>query len=208
MKSEAKAFSLVELMAVVGIMALLAVVAAPALRGLAGTGGRKQAVGQIMGALELARNTALATGTNAAVVIPDSTFTRTNYSYRSLAVVAWNPTNSATNPSMVGGWISLPEGVAVFPDSISSPSSLSKTNVDLILPPNSKNTFLQPVIVFQPDGGLVPETPQKFLSNGLAIFEGTVFGATADRQGRTNRVETIILSPYTGRARGTLRVAP
>ena len=189
-------------------MALLAVVAAPALKGLAGGGGRKQAIGQIMGALELARNTALATGTNAAVVIPDSTFTRTNYSYRSLAVVAWNPnpTNSSNNPSMVGGWISLPEGVAIFPNSLTP--FAKTTTVDLVLPPNQKVSSAQPVIIFQPDGGLVPETPSIFLSNGLAIFEGTVSGATADRQGRTNRVETIILSPYTGRARGTLRAAP
>jgi prepilin-type N-terminal cleavage/methylation domain-containing protein len=205
MKSEAKAFSLVELMAVVGIMALLAVVAAPALRGLAGTGGRKQAVGQIMGALELARNTALATGTNAAVVIPDSTFTRTNYSYRSLAVVAWNPTNPAADPAMVGGWISLPEGVAIFPNSL---TPLAKTNVNLVLPPNQTVLSVQPMIIFQPDGGLYPKNDGTFPTNGLAIFEGTVAGGTADRQGRTNRVETIILSPYTGRARGTLRVAP
>ena len=121
----------------VGVMALLAVVAAPALRGLAGTGGRKQAVGQIMGAMEIARNTALASGTNAAVVIPDSTFTRTNYSYRSLAVVAWNPTNTNAAPSMVGGWISLPEGIAIFPNSV---SPLAKSNVALVLPPMQTNS--------------------------------------------------------------------
>lgn len=206
MNSEAKAFSLVELMAVVGIMALLAVVAAPALKGLAGGGGRKQAIGQIMGALELARNTALATGTNAAVVIPDSTFTRTNYSYRSLAVVAWNPTNPAIDPAMVGGWISLPEGVAIFPASL---TPLDTNNVRLVLPPNQTNLSAQPVIIFQADGSLLERSPEIFpATNGLAIFEGTVSGATADRQGRTNRVETIILSPYTGRARGTLRAAP
>jgi len=204
-RSHTKAFSLVELMAVAGVMALLAVVAAPALRGLAGTGGRKQAVGQLMGAFEVARNTALATGTNAAVVIPDNTFTRTNYSYRSLAVVAWNPTNANIAPSMVGGWISLPEGIAIFPNSV---SSLPKTNVNLILPPNQTSLFLQPIIVFQSDGGLLPDDSGNFVTNGLAIFEGTVSGTAADRLGRTNRVETIILSPYTGRARGTLRAAP
>lgn len=189
----------------VGVMALLAVVAAPALRGLAGTGGRKQAVGQIMGAMEIARNTALASGTNAAVVIPDSTFTRTNYSYRSLAVVAWNPTNTNAAPSMVGGWISLPEGIAIFPNSV---SPLAKSNVALVLPPMQTNSSAQPVIIFQPDGGLLPDNSGNFPTNGLAIFEGTVSGTTANRQGRTNRVETITLSPYTGRARGTLRAAP
>lgn len=207
MRKIAKAFSLVELMAVVGVMALLAVVAAPALRGLAGTGGRKQAVGQIMGAMEIARNTALATGTNAAVVIPDSTFLRTNYAYRSLAVVVWKLTTNATPTNeMVGSWISLPEGVAIFPNSV---SPLPKSNVTVVLPPTQSNTSPQPVIVFQADGGLVESGAGVFpATNGLAIFEGTVSGTTADRQGRTNRVETITLAPYTGRARGTLRSAP
>ena len=204
MKSQAKAFSLVELMAVVGVMALLAVVAAPALRGLAGSGGRKQAVSQIMGAMELARNTAIATGTNAGVVIPERTFIRTNYAYRSLAVVAWNPTNAGLPPAMVSGWISLPEGISIFPNSL---VPLFRTDVTLVLPPNQTNTSSQPVIIFQPDGGLF-NSGGNFPTNGLAIFEGTVAGNTPDRQGRTNRVETILLSPYTGRARGTLMAAP
>lgn len=198
-----QAFSLAELMVVVGVMALLAVVAAPALRGLAGTGGRKQAIGQILGALELARNTALASGTNAAVVIPDNSFARTNYAFRSLAVVAWNPTNTNALPSMVATWFSLPEGIGIFPNSV---SRLAKTDVNLVLPPNQTNASKQPVIIFQSDGGLFDNGI--FPTNGLAIFEGTVSGTTVDRQGRTNRVETILLSPYTGRARGTLRAAP
>ena len=205
MKSQSKAFSLVELMAVVGVMALLAVVAAPALRGLAGAGGRKQAIAQIMGALELARNTALANGTNAAVVIPDSTFTRTNFSYRSLAVVAWNPTNAGAPPSMVASWISLPEGIVIFPASL---TPLARSNVNLVLPPNQTTSSSQPLIIFQSDGSLLENNSGNFPTNGLAIFEGTVSGTTPNRQGRTNRVETVILSPYTGRARGTLRAAP
>ena len=201
-----KAFSLVELMAVVGVMALLAVVAAPALRGLVGGGGRKQAVSQIIGALELARNTAIATGTNAAVVLPDSSFSRTNYSYRNLAVVAWNATNTNAVPTMVGSWISLPEGIAIFPNSI---APLSKSNVSLWLPPVTTNTSFQPVIVFRSDGALLENGLGAYpATNGLAIFEGTVSGVTVNRQGRTNVVETIVVSPFTGRARGTLRAAP
>ncbi|NCY22410.1 hypothetical protein EBX31_10720, partial [bacterium] len=69
------AFSLVELMAVVGVMALLAVVGVPALKGLTGSGGRKQTLGQLMGALEVARNTAISSCTNAAVIFPDNSFT-------------------------------------------------------------------------------------------------------------------------------------
>ena len=62
------AFTLVELLAVIGIMGLLAAVGVPALKGLSGSGGRKQALSQVMGALEIARNTAISNGTNAAVI--------------------------------------------------------------------------------------------------------------------------------------------
>ena len=109
---------------------------------------------------------------------------------------------------MIGGWISLPEGVAIFPDSVSS-DQLPKTNVELMLPPNLINESSQPVIIFQPDGGLLDNGSGVFpATKGLAILEGAISGSAADRQGRTNRVETILLSPYTGRARGTLRAAP
>jgi prepilin-type N-terminal cleavage/methylation domain-containing protein len=46
-----RAFTLVELMAVVGIIGLLAAVGVPAIKGLTGSGGRKQALSQVMGAL-------------------------------------------------------------------------------------------------------------------------------------------------------------
>jgi prepilin-type N-terminal cleavage/methylation domain-containing protein len=74
---EQSAFTLVELMAVIGIIALLAVVGVPAIKGLTGSGGRKQALGQLVGALEVARNTAISTGTNAAVIFPDNGFSAT-----------------------------------------------------------------------------------------------------------------------------------
>jgi len=90
-------------------MGLLAAVAVPALKGLTGSGGRKQALSQVMGALEIARNTAISTGTNAAVIFPDSSFASGDaYKYRSMAVVAWNATNSTTPATMVGSWIVVP----------------------------------------------------------------------------------------------------
>lgn len=205
MKFESKAFSLVELMAVIGVMALLAVVAVPALRGLAGSGGRKQAIGQIMGAMELARNTAISTGTNVAVVVPDNLFSYAGYPYRSLAVVAWNATSPVAVPTMVGPWVSLPEGIAIFPNSV---SKLPKTNATIFIPPLSSNVATLPMIIFQADGSLFdPSGAGNFPTNGLAIFEGTVTGTTANRMG-TGKVETIVLSRFTGRARGTLMAAP
>ena len=196
---EQSAFTLVELIAVVGIMGLLAVVAVPALKGLTGSGGRKQALSQLMGALEIARNTAISTCTNAAVIFPDSTFGLGDaYKYRSMAVVAWNATNSNAPATMVGSWIVLPQGIALFPNSISALPQAANISVR-ILTTTASGTFRG--ICFQSDGaldeGLFP------VGNPLpkiALFEGTVDETAAKKNSKTTMFETINLTRYTGRA--------
>jgi len=205
------AFTLVELLAVVGIMGLLAAVAVPALKGLTGSGGRKQALSQVMGALEIARNTAISTGTNAAVIFPDSGFSATGadpnpYKYRSMAVVAWNATNTNTPATMVGSWIVLPQGVAFFPISLKSTNLPTATNISVrILTSSSTSDF--PAIIFQPDGGL-SEDYNPLPTNGIAFFEGTVTGTTTNSTSKMTNFETVLLTRYTGRARPTLAPAP
>ena len=199
------AFTLVELLAVIGIMGLLAAVAVPALKGLTGSGGRKQALSQVMGALEIARNTAISTGTNAAVIFPDQNFASDAYKYRSLAVVAWNPTNTNDSATMVGSWIVLPQGIAIFPNSISALPKGTNISVRILMTSTSKTNF--PAIVFQPDGGL-SEDYSPLPTNGVAFFEGTVTGTTINTNSKMTNFETIRLSKYTGRARPTLAPAP
>jgi type II secretion system protein H len=209
---EQSAFTLVELLAVVGIMGLLAAVAVPALKGITGSGGRKQALSQVMGALEIARNTAISTGTNAAVIFPDTTFTfsgstedsRKPYKYRSMAVVAWNATNSNAPATMVGSWIVLPQGIALFPRSISElPQG---TNISVRILTNS-NTANFRAISFQSDGAL-DENLSPFPTNGIAFFEGTVTGTTTNPTSKMSNFETVRLTKYTGRALPTLAPAP
>jgi prepilin-type N-terminal cleavage/methylation domain-containing protein len=207
---EQSAFTLVELLAVVGIMGLLAAVAVPALKGLTGSGGRKQALSQLMGALEIARNTAISTGTNAAVIFPDSTTDSTfggpqnPYRYRSMAVVAWNSTNSTNPATMVGSWIVLPQGIALFPNSISAlPQS---TNITVRLLTSSSTTNCR-AICFQSDGGL-DENQSPLPTNGIAFFEGTVTGTKANTNSRASKFETVRLTRYTGRALPTVADAP
>ena len=208
----AAAFTLVELLAVIGIMGLLAAVAVPALKGLTGSGGRKQALSQVIGALEIARNTAINNGTNAAVIFPDSTSDSTfggaqnPYRYRSMAVVTWNPTNTNSPPTMVGSWIVLPQGVAFFPNSLKSTNLPTVTNISVRIL-TSSNQVNSPAIVFQPDGGLSEEY-SPFPTNGIAFFEGTVTGATINTNSKMTNFETIRLTRYTGRARPTLAPAP
>ena len=201
----APAFTLVELLAVVGIMGLLAAVAVPALKGLTGTGGRKQALNQLMGALEIARNTAISTGTNAAVIFPDSSFGSGDaYKYRSMAVVAWNATNSATPATMVGSWIVLPQGIALFPNSISALPKANNVSVRIL---TTSSTGTYPGISFQSDGGL-DLTQSPLPTNGIAFFEGTVTGTTTNPTSKMTNFETVRLTRYTGRTRPTLAPAP
>ena len=199
------AFTLVELLAVIGIMGLLAAVAVPALKGLTGSGGRKQALSQVMGALEIARNTAISTGTNAAVIFPDSTFASGDaYKYRSMAVVAWNPTNTNLPATMIGSWIVLPQGIALFPRSISAlPQS---TNVSVrILTTTTSGTFQG--IRFQSDGAL-DEGQSPLPTNGIAFFEGTVIDTKTNPTSKMTNFETIRVTRYTGRTIPTLAPAP
>ena len=207
------AFTLVELLAVVGIMGLLAAVAVPALKGLTGSGGRKQALSQVISALEIARNTAISTGTNAAVIFPDSTFTfigstedsRKPYKYRSIAVVTWNPTNTNAPATMVGSWIVLPQGIALFPNSISALPQGTNISVRILTTSNPAATFR--AISFQSDGAL-DETLTPFPTNGIAFFEGTVTGTTTNPTSKMTNFETVRLTRYTGRTIPTLAPAP
>lgn len=200
------AFTLVELLAVVGIMGLLAAVAVPALKGLTGSGGRKQALSQVMGALEIARNTAIAGGTNAAVIFPDSGFSSGDaYKYRSMAVVAWNATNSNAPATMVGSWIVLPQGIALFPNSISALPQGTNISVRILTTSNPAATFR--AISFQSDGAL-DESQSPLPTNGIAFFEGTVTGTTTNGISKMTSFETVRLTRYTGRTIPTLAPAP
>jgi Tfp pilus assembly protein FimT len=193
-------------MAVVGIMGLLAAVAVPALKGLTGSGGRKMALNQVLSALEIARNNAISSGTNAAVIFPDSGFSEGEaYKYRSMAVITWNATNAATN-TMSGSWITLPQGIAFVPNAIANLSTL--TNVSVRILATSKTLGSVKGIVFQSDGGLSEIFYNTNLTTkGVSYFEGTVSG-TSPSPPITKKVETVRVTRYTGRASATLDTAP
>jgi len=216
---ESSAFTLVELLAVIGIIGLLAAVGIPAIKGLTGSGGRKQALSQVMGALEIARNTALNTGTNAAVIFPDSTFTSGDaYKYRSMAVVSYKDSTIATNttPSiaydkLVSSWIVLPQGISFLPNYLvtNTTTNMISVTVQIRIPPKTNDTSITcPGIVFQSDGGLF-ETNSIIPVAGVAFFEGSVTSTGATNPtSKTTNFETVRLTRYSGRTRPTLAPAP
>ena len=217
------AFTLVELLAVVGIMGLLAAVAVPALKGLTGSGGRKQALSQVMGALEIARNTAISTGTNAAVIFPDAGFTATGvdpapYKFRSMAIVSYFDTTIATNTNsnisyekLVSSWIVLPQGISFLPAYLKTNTTTNMISVTakIRIPPKTNDiTITCPGIIFQSDGGLLDGSTNSIA--GVGFFEGTVTG-TDNKTNPTSKMtnfETVRLTRYTGRTIPTLAPAP
>ena len=216
------AFTLVELLAVVGIMGLLAAVAVPALKGLTGSGGRKQALSQVMGALEIARNTAISTGTNAAVIFPHGGFTATGvdpapYKFRSMAIVSYMDTTIATNTNsnipfekLVSSWIVLPQGISFLPAYLrtNTTTNMISISANIRIPPRTNDISITcPGIVFQSDGGLL-ETNSIPVS-GVAFFEGSVTGTdTTNPTTKMTNFETVRLTRYTGRALPTLAPKP
>jgi len=217
----AAAFTLVELLAVIGIMGLLAAVGVPALKGLTGSGGRKQALSQVMGALEIARNTAISTGTNAAVIFPDNGFTAAGvdpapYKFRSMAVVSYFDTTIATNTNsnipfekLVSSWIVLPQGISFLPTYLKTTTRTNMISVvaNIRIPPKTNNVSITcPGIIFQSDGGLLDGATNSIA--GVAFFEGTVTGTTMNSTSKMTNFETVRLTRYTGRTRPTLAPAP
>ena len=209
---EQSAFTLVELLAVIGIMGLLAAVGVPALKGLTGSGGRKQALSQLMGALEIARNTAISSGTNAAVIFPDSSFASGDaYKYRSMAVVAWNPTNTNGTNTMVGSWIVLPQGVVLHHVQINQLPLITNTTT-LRIPPSTNSVDITKnklrAVVFQSNGGIEESYYTNTLTTeGISFYEGAVvenFTKTTNTSKQTNNAETIKMTHYTGRTIPTL----
>lgn len=203
------AFTLVELLAVIGIMGLLAAVAVPTLKGLAGSGGRKQALSQVMGALEIARNTAISTGTNAAVIFPDLNFASQPYRYRSMAVISWNTTNTNDPNIMVGSWITLPQGVVLHHTQINQLPTVTNDTAFRIPPStNSIKTNNLHALVFQSDGSIPNEYfNDKIKDEGICFYEGAVvnnFTTTTNTSKQQTNVETIKIYHYTGRPRTTL----
>jgi Tfp pilus assembly protein FimT len=192
-------------------MGLLAAVGVPALKGLTGSGGRKQALSQVISALEIARNTAISTGTNAAVIFPDLNFASQPYRYRSMAVISWNATNSTNGTNvMVGSWIVLPQGVVLHDTQINQLPSLTNKTA-LRIPPSTNSTATDNLraIVFQSDGGLEESYYTNTLTtDGIAFYEGAVvspsYTTTTNTSKQKTNVETITITRYTGRSIPTL----
>lgn len=207
--SNEQAFSLVELLAVLGIIGLMVGAGLPALKGITGSSGRTGGINALMSALDQTRSAAILSGANSYLVLPDASFTPgagldpLNYVYRSYAIfrdasIDLGETNlitdDQTNQVQIGKWESLPQGIALVSTSV---TALPQTNLSFSLPGRSSTSSVSVrVIVFNPSGGLADSAA----TNGLTVYEGR-WNGTEGVPARLNRVvDRITLNRFTGRA--------
>ncbi|MEY2851779.1 MAG: hypothetical protein RL549_478 [Verrucomicrobiota bacterium] len=204
--SRRAAFSLVELLAVVGIIAILSVAAVPVMRGLGGSQSSRATASILVSALEQARTAAILSGTNAYLALPDAdttTMSSTNR-LRTYAVIRQTADQDAngfddyqTNVSTNSGWVLLSKWERLPGDLMFSSTTLallSPTNPSgLTFPANSNSSNLR-LIGFTPSGGLTD-------TNGT---NGLLFASSAKvTNGRATVADRIDISFYSGRVRYT-----
>jgi prepilin-type N-terminal cleavage/methylation domain-containing protein len=210
------AFTLLELMIVVGIMAIGFAALTPAVTSLSKSGGRRAARDSLLGGIEQARAEAIKSGQATYFVFPSFTSatqsTLDRYNYRSCAIFEDDAARPG-NVKQLTDWKSFPTGVALR----AAAYTINGVDVGPLL-----STALNPAraFTFTPDLNATPVFRCiKFNSNGeveaptftpsqpvyLGIFEGYVnngseVATTKDGSGNPSAVEYISVSQFTGRA--------
>jgi len=209
-RERASAFTVLELLVVLGIIAIMLVALVPAVTSLSKAGGRRAALNSLLGGIEQARAEAIKSGQPTYVVFPTFTSgaqsTLDRYNYRSYAIFEIDPATGVAK--QLTDWKSFPAGVALRAAGTAALSNLA-----------DPATLIPPVTFsFTPDTSATPFRCLKFNSNGevqtpaanvlLAVFEGYVYNGsevatTKDGSGNPSAVEYVMVSQFTGRAEPT-----
>jgi type II secretory pathway pseudopilin PulG len=213
-----RAFTLVEMLVVLGMIVILLSALLPAVTSLSKANGRKAAMATLLGGMEQARAEAINTSQATYVVFPtfgagttQSTLDR--YNYKSYAIFEDNAANPGS-VKQVTAWKALPTGVALRATGTAALANLAD--------PSSLNPA--PSFTFTPDTGTTPAFRcLKFNSNGeveapatnvlLGVFEGYVSNGAEvvtsgkDANGNPAAVEYIAVAQFTGRAEAADAVA-
>lgn len=200
-------FTLLELLVVIGIISALLVVTLPVVTSLTKSGGRKAAIGNLLGAIEQARQQAIKDGQATYVVFPDhlpasaSRSAIQQYSYRSFAIFEDDPANPGSEKQLTP-WRSLPTGVSIRNGSI---DFLANTISFPFAPLGSGVTATFPFLKFTCVGEIDSSTTRN-PNNTTGTINFGVFEGYIDANGNqvdTNKAkftDTVAVSRLTGRA--------
>ena len=210
LRGRVRAFTLIEMLVVLGMIVILLSALVPAVTSLSKANGRKAAMANLLGGIEQARAEAINTSQASYVVFP--TFgagtaqgTLDRYNYKSYAIFEDNAANPGS-VKQVTPWKALPTGVALRAAGTAALANLAD--------PASLNPA--PTFSFTPDAGTPAFRCLKFNSNGeveapaanvlLGVFEGYVSNGSEvvtsgkDANGNPAAVEYIAVAQFTGRA--------
>lgn len=195
-----RAFSLVELLAVVGIVAILSIAAVPVMRGLGGSQSSRATAQVLLSALEQTRTAAILSGTNAYLALPDQNFPVPGYPLRSYAIIREKATtlgganddiftNSTAAWFLLSKWEKLPGDLIFSSQALSQLTTVTPTGISF---PSNATASTLPVIGFTPSGTLVNSAG----TNGLLF-------ASSNRvsNGKAAVADRIEVSQYSGRIR-------
>jgi len=198
-----RAFSLLEMLVVIGIIAIMMSLLVPAIGGFSSTAGRRGAVNIVMNTLEQARVAALESGRPVHVV-----FYRRVGTEPDAIMVAREPENNPGSDPLerLTKWIKLPKGVLLH----SPPAGITILSASL---PAGFATRISPspqvatgetlnIVTFNETGGVDFPTSgrQLFLSEGVRGSGGdTAIASRKSAQVAGGGFEVISISRYTGR---------
>lgn len=201
------AFTLLELLVVVGIISLLLVAVIPAVNSLSKSSGRKGAISNLLGAIEQARAEAIKTGQATYIVFP--TFSTASpktdpYNYKSYAIFGDEP--DPVNPNtfrqkQLTNWKTVPTGVALRTAPMANLKDMSAlVNTLPTFTPATGTTPTFHCLRFNANGEVEAPVPQPGVPISVEIFEGFVAGNTEKPTSNPIVFEKITIAPLTGRA--------
>jgi prepilin-type N-terminal cleavage/methylation domain-containing protein len=206
------AFTLLELLIVIGIISVLLVAVIPAVNSLSKSSGRKATISNLLGAFEQARTQAIKDGQPTYVVFPTfssgAQTTIDRYNYKSYAIFENDPANTST-PKQLTTWKLMPSGIALRSKGGSSLNSLTQASALSPAPTFAFSPDLNAMPAFQclkfNANGEVESPPSNIIS--LAAFEGSVdtsgnevITGPKDSGGNPLAVESLNIAHLTGRA--------